>query len=73
MKVAVFDLTVEDIHGRRPDESRDKQVQRLFIELCRWAYPLNLPLVEQNGFRRHRHRFRLVVRDVDRRRFERLM
>ena len=53
------------IHRWRTDETADELVCRLVIECSRIGDLLDFPLIENDDLISHRHRFNLVVRDVD--------
>ena len=46
-------------------ESRDKDIARLLVEIARRAFLRDRRLVHHDDAIRDRHRFRLIVRDVD--------
>ena len=55
------------IHGRRANESGHEHVCGLVIDLERPRRLLDHPILHDDNGIAHRHRFRLVVRDIDRR------
>ena len=73
LEVAVDDLPVQHVHGRRADEARDEDVGRPVVELERRARLLDDAGVHDDDLVGHRHRLDLVVGDVDGRHLEALV
>ena len=59
------DLDLDEVHARRADEAGDEQVGRAVIELKRAADLLDDSRLEHDDPIAERHRFDLVVGDVD--------
>ena len=53
------------VHRRRADKSGDEQIRRSVVEHLRRVVLFDRARVQHRDARRHRHRFDLVVRDVD--------
>ncbi len=62
-----------EVHRRRADEPRDELVGGTLVELGRRRVLLHAAAIEQDDAIGHRHRFRLVVRDVHHRHSELLL
>src|SRR5918996_4390055 len=54
-----------EVHGRRADEPGDEDVHRVVVELLRRAHLLEEAVAHHRDAVAHRHRFDLVVGDVD--------
>ena len=61
---------VHEIHLRRSDEARDKQIVRLVIEFHRRTDLLDAAGIEDNDTVSKRHGLNLIMRDIDHRRLE---
>ena len=59
-------LEVQEIHRRRADEVGDEHAGRPIVDLLRRSDLLDPADVHDRDAIRHRHRFELVVRDIDR-------
>jgi predicted dehydrogenase len=66
-------LAVEEVHGRRPDEPRDEQVDRVRVQLARRVDLLQEAGAHDRDAVAERHRLDLVVGHVHRRRAEALL
>src|SRR4051795_11822259 len=64
------ETTPDEVHRRTSDEARDERVLRTLVKALRRIDLLHDPLVQDDDALPERHRFRLVVRDVDRRHAE---
>ena len=63
--MAVFQSAVKEIHGRGPDEACDEHIDRMMIDLIRFADLLNEAVFHDDDAGGHRHRLDLIVGDVD--------
>ena len=57
----------EEVHLRRSDEARDKQVDGIVVKVLRCIHLLHESVLHNDDTRTHRHSFDLVVRNVDER------
>ena len=64
------DAGLEQVHRRRADEAGHEEVQRVVVQPLRLLHLLEHALADDGHPVAHRHRFGLVVRDVDRRDLE---
>src|SRR5665811_700332 len=60
------DAALDHVHSRRADEAGDEQIVRLVVEFERRAALLDPAVMHHDDFVGHRHRFDLVVGDIDR-------
>src|SRR5262249_30847644 len=63
--IALRRLLPDEVHARRTDEPCDEEIGRPFVELERRAVLLDVAGIEHYDPVRHRHRFDLVVSNVD--------
>ena len=66
IRLTMFDCARQEVHRRRSDEARDERVRRAIVELERRADLLDDAIAQDHDLVGHRHRFDLVMRDVDR-------
>ena len=60
----------KQVHWRGANKARDKSVGGVLINLQGWRDLLKATLIHHNDTLAHRHRFRLIVRDINHRRLE---
>src|SRR3712207_1554708 len=63
--VLLLQVRLDEVHGRRADESRDEDVIRSVVHPLRRVYLLHHTVFEHHDPVGHRHGFGLVVGDVD--------
>src|SRR5262245_502790 len=63
----------EEVHGGGADEAGYKEVIRMVIQVLRGIELLEHALIDHGDSSCHRHRLRLIVRDVDERCLQPLM
>lgn len=70
LEAVADEFTLGEVHRRRADEAGDETICRLVVTGQRRGDLLEFPLVQDGDPVGHRHRFRLIVGDVDDRRPE---
>ncbi len=70
MNVPVLQRSLDEVHRRRADEARDKNVVGIVVDFIRRAELLDLALVHDGDAVGQRHRLDLVMRHIDRRRLK---
>ena len=73
MSVIVYDPSLQEVHARAADETRDEPVHRFLVELEGSGDLLYLAVFHHGDAVAHGHGFYLVVGDVDNGRFETVM